>query len=195
MAAYFTHCDLQPVHLILTLRTALNLFFKVGHWPHPQTPPTEHIQDYVIFSLSLTFSLRISRQLVRLLVDCWSLVQSQRWRHRYARPRPDTNNTMTSLTKLINMMAIHGVFLENGLIRKYCALFTASTCICIQKMTINGHRWNGNCIFISWQLCNIWLVSIGGGGGGWVVHYYDRDQVCMHLNDLISLSLHPPPLH
>ena len=29
MAAYFTHCDLQPVHLILTLRTALNLFYKV----------------------------------------------------------------------------------------------------------------------------------------------------------------------
>lgn len=29
MAAYFTHCDLQPIHLILTLRTALNLFYKV----------------------------------------------------------------------------------------------------------------------------------------------------------------------
>ena len=29
MAAYFTHCDLQPVHLMLTLRTALNLFYKV----------------------------------------------------------------------------------------------------------------------------------------------------------------------
>jgi len=29
MAAYFTHCDLQPVHLVLTLRTALNLFYKV----------------------------------------------------------------------------------------------------------------------------------------------------------------------
>ena len=31
MAAYFTHCNLQPVHLILTLRTALNLCFKV-YW-------------------------------------------------------------------------------------------------------------------------------------------------------------------
>ena len=30
MAAYFTHCDLQPVHLILTLRTALNLFYRVS---------------------------------------------------------------------------------------------------------------------------------------------------------------------
>ncbi|KAI6204356.1 Coatomer subunit alpha [Aphelenchoides besseyi] len=28
MAAYFTHCDLQPVHKILTLRTAANLAFK-----------------------------------------------------------------------------------------------------------------------------------------------------------------------
>ncbi|VDM93665.1 unnamed protein product, partial [Onchocerca ochengi] len=29
MAAYFTHCQLQPVHQILTLRTAVNLFFKL----------------------------------------------------------------------------------------------------------------------------------------------------------------------
>ena len=29
MAAYFTHCELQSVHSILTLRTALNLFYKV----------------------------------------------------------------------------------------------------------------------------------------------------------------------
>ncbi|WAR05102.1 COPA-like protein, partial [Mya arenaria] len=29
MAAYFTHCKLQPVHLILTLRTAMTLFFKL----------------------------------------------------------------------------------------------------------------------------------------------------------------------
>ncbi|KAG1700924.1 Coatomer subunit alpha [Nymphon striatum] len=32
MAAYFTHCKLQPVHLILTLRTALNLFFKLKNF-------------------------------------------------------------------------------------------------------------------------------------------------------------------
>jgi len=32
MAAYFTHCDLQPVHLILTLRTALNLFYKLKNF-------------------------------------------------------------------------------------------------------------------------------------------------------------------
>lgn len=28
MAAYFTHCELQSVHKILTLRTAANLSFK-----------------------------------------------------------------------------------------------------------------------------------------------------------------------
>lgn len=32
MAAYFTHCSLQPVHQILTLRTALNLFFKLKNY-------------------------------------------------------------------------------------------------------------------------------------------------------------------
>ncbi|CAI4229923.1 unnamed protein product [Auanema sp. JU1783] len=29
MAAYFTHCNLQPVHRILTLRSAANVFFKL----------------------------------------------------------------------------------------------------------------------------------------------------------------------
>lgn len=32
MAAYFTHCNLQPVHQILTLRTACNLFFKIKNF-------------------------------------------------------------------------------------------------------------------------------------------------------------------
>ncbi|KAK2573204.1 Coatomer subunit alpha [Acropora cervicornis] len=32
MAAYFTHCNLQPVHQILTLRTAVNLFFKLKNF-------------------------------------------------------------------------------------------------------------------------------------------------------------------
>ncbi|CAH0555045.1 unnamed protein product [Brassicogethes aeneus] len=32
MAAYFTHCKLQPIHQILTLRTALNMFFKVKNY-------------------------------------------------------------------------------------------------------------------------------------------------------------------
>ncbi|XP_034230743.1 coatomer subunit alpha isoform X1 [Thrips palmi] len=32
MAAYFTHCNLQPVHQILTLRTSLKLFFKLKNF-------------------------------------------------------------------------------------------------------------------------------------------------------------------
>jgi len=32
MAAYFTHCNLQPVHLILTLKTAQSLFFKLKNF-------------------------------------------------------------------------------------------------------------------------------------------------------------------
>lgn len=32
MAAYFTHCNLQPVHQILTLRTAVNMFFKLKNF-------------------------------------------------------------------------------------------------------------------------------------------------------------------
>lgn len=32
MAAYFTHCALQPIHQILTLRTALNMFFKLKNY-------------------------------------------------------------------------------------------------------------------------------------------------------------------
>ncbi|KAG8146581.1 putative Coatomer subunit alpha protein, partial [Naja naja] len=32
MAAYFTHANLQPVHMILVLRTALNLFFKLKNF-------------------------------------------------------------------------------------------------------------------------------------------------------------------
>lgn len=32
LAAYFTHCNLQPVHQILTLRTALNMFFKLKNY-------------------------------------------------------------------------------------------------------------------------------------------------------------------
>ncbi|XP_011135745.1 coatomer subunit alpha [Harpegnathos saltator] len=32
MAAYFTHCNLQPVHQILTLRIAANIFFKLKNY-------------------------------------------------------------------------------------------------------------------------------------------------------------------
>jgi coatomer protein complex subunit alpha (xenin) len=32
MVAYFTHCNLQPIHQILTLRTAVNTFFKFKNY-------------------------------------------------------------------------------------------------------------------------------------------------------------------
>jgi coatomer protein complex subunit alpha (xenin) len=32
LAAYFTHCDLQPVHLMLTLNTAQTAFFKLKNY-------------------------------------------------------------------------------------------------------------------------------------------------------------------
>lgn len=32
LAAYFSHCNLQPIHQILTLRTALNMFFKLKNY-------------------------------------------------------------------------------------------------------------------------------------------------------------------
>ncbi|XP_066591304.1 coatomer subunit alpha [Prorops nasuta] len=32
MAAYFTHCNLQPVHQMLTLRIAVNMFFKLKNY-------------------------------------------------------------------------------------------------------------------------------------------------------------------
>jgi coatomer protein complex subunit alpha (xenin) len=32
LAAYFTHFNLQPAHKILTLRTALNLFYKIKNF-------------------------------------------------------------------------------------------------------------------------------------------------------------------
>ena len=32
LAAYFSHCNLQPIHKILTLRTALNLFYKLKNF-------------------------------------------------------------------------------------------------------------------------------------------------------------------
>jgi coatomer protein complex subunit alpha (xenin) len=28
LAAFFTHCNLQPVHLALSLRSAMTIFFK-----------------------------------------------------------------------------------------------------------------------------------------------------------------------
>nr|XP_054760638.1 coatomer subunit alpha-like [Lytechinus pictus] len=32
LSAYFSHCNLQPIHQILTLRTAINLWFKLKNF-------------------------------------------------------------------------------------------------------------------------------------------------------------------
>ena len=32
LAAYFTHCNLQPIHLMLTLRSAMNLHYKLENY-------------------------------------------------------------------------------------------------------------------------------------------------------------------
>ena len=37
MAAYFTNCEIQPIHKILTLRTAANLSFKNKQMRHCAT--------------------------------------------------------------------------------------------------------------------------------------------------------------
>ena len=37
MAAYFTHCNLQPIHSILTLRAAMNLFFKQNYFQNAKS--------------------------------------------------------------------------------------------------------------------------------------------------------------
>eukprot|EP01023_Acetabularia_acetabulum_P015061 TRINITY_DN17311_c0_g1_i2.p1 TRINITY_DN17311_c0_g1~~TRINITY_DN17311_c0_g1_i2.p1 ORF type:complete len:493 (-),score=127.32 TRINITY_DN17311_c0_g1_i2:1091-2569(-) len=37
LAAYFTHCNLQPVHLMLSLRAAMTLFFKLKNYATCQT--------------------------------------------------------------------------------------------------------------------------------------------------------------
>ena len=37
MAAYFTHCNLQPIHSILTLRAAMQLFFKQNYFQNAKS--------------------------------------------------------------------------------------------------------------------------------------------------------------
>ena len=79
MAAYFTHCDLQPVHLVLTLRTALNLFYKAsthdgsGHICHWTT-----LSSTCVCSHLYTCSSRISRLQPHLLVDFWNLDRNKK---------------------------------------------------------------------------------------------------------------------
>lgn len=44
MAAYFTHCNLQPIHSILTLRAAMNLFFKQNYFQNAKSFATRLLE-------------------------------------------------------------------------------------------------------------------------------------------------------
>lgn len=66
MAAYFTHCNLQPVHQILTLRIAANIFFKLKNYKTAASfarrllelgPKPEHAQQVRKILQVLSFSI------------------------------------------------------------------------------------------------------------------------------------------
>lgn len=44
MAAYFTHCNLQPIHSILTLRAAMNLFFRHNYYQNAKSFATRLLE-------------------------------------------------------------------------------------------------------------------------------------------------------
>lgn len=62
MASYFTHCQLQPTHQILTLRTALNLMFKLRNY--------RTAGSFAERLLSLGPSLDVSQQTRKIQVAC-----------------------------------------------------------------------------------------------------------------------------
>eukprot|EP00124_Ichthyophonus_hoferi_P001771 Ihof_evm4s102 gene=Ihof_evmTU4s102 len=62
LAAYFTHCNLQPSHLILTLRTATNLFFKLQNY--------KTAASFARRLLELGPSPTVSAQIRKILVVC-----------------------------------------------------------------------------------------------------------------------------
>jgi len=66
MAAYFTHCNMQPVHMILTLRTALNLFFKLKNF--------KMAASFARRLLELGPKPEISQQVVFFVVHCLPVV-------------------------------------------------------------------------------------------------------------------------
>lgn len=62
LAAYFTHCKLQPVHQILTLRTATNLFFKLKNY--------KTTASFAHRLLELGPSMEVAAQARKLLAIC-----------------------------------------------------------------------------------------------------------------------------
>ena len=79
MAAYFTHCNLQPVHQILTLRTAVNMFFKLKNFKTAasfarrllELGPRAEVAQQVRKILQVGFQLNVN-----LIVSCyWTIFE------------------------------------------------------------------------------------------------------------------------
>ena len=92
MAAYFSHCNLQPVHLILTLRTALNLFFKLKNYktaasfarrllelgPRPEV--SQQVSRHLSMHISGCFAECFAGVILALFRDFW-LPSAPVWNH------------------------------------------------------------------------------------------------------------------
>lgn len=85
MAAYFTHCNLQPVHMVLVLRTALNLFFKLRNFKTAagfarrllELGPNPSVAQQVGLHVELDFSFVFLRfRLYRTPLHCFLTVMS-----------------------------------------------------------------------------------------------------------------------
>lgn len=83
MACYFTHCELQAGHLILTLRTASNMLFKMKNFGMAATmtkrlldmAPAHDVADKVIVFMGLHMRLFIiSYNLVAFVTEIWELI-------------------------------------------------------------------------------------------------------------------------
>lgn len=82
LAAYFTHCNLQPIHQILTLRTACNLFFKIKNFktsgsfarrllelgPRPEVAQQTRKILQVIFNLMLHVYILTTFYVIKILI-------------------------------------------------------------------------------------------------------------------------------
>lgn len=76
LAAYFTHCNLQPAHLLLALKTAMANAFK--------NKVSSINEIYFIIVKFMVFIFRISSMLLHLHVDYWNcliLVQKDMQKH------------------------------------------------------------------------------------------------------------------
>ena len=128
MAAYFTHCNLQPIHQILTLRTACNLFFKIKNFKTSGSfarrllelgpKPDVAQQTRKILQVRLMLILYLSRSFIFNKSSKWIFVKKQT-----SIPRPwnwiDRKKTICTLALHIN--------------RKFEGLFFAKTVSTVSK--------------------------------------------------------------